>query len=122
MKHARSRIPLALALALALALLAAAASTASAQPYDAAQQRYDQTIARCNSANLPRPQRNACIRDAGIALARARGGQPTGSPDTIPDSRSTVIGPSGTARSGADSDSTYTSRDGRAVIVPPAGH
>ena len=105
-----------------LALLALASPWAGAQPSAAARQRYEQAIAQCNSANLPRPQRNACIRDAGIALARARGGQPTGSPDTIPDSRSTVIGPSGTARSGADSDSTYTSRDGRAVIVPPAGH
>ncbi|MEJ8856509.1 hypothetical protein WKW79_18175 [Variovorax robiniae] len=109
-----------LPIAILLALLALAVSTASAQPSEAARQRYEQTIAQCNSGNLPRPERNACIRDAGEALARAGGGQVT-NPDTIPDSRSTVIGPDGTPRPADDSDSTYTTRDGRAVVVPPAG-
>ncbi|WP_213954196.1 MULTISPECIES: hypothetical protein [unclassified Variovorax] len=110
----RSRI------AAVLSLLALAASSASAQPSEAARLRYEQTIAQCDGANLPRPERNACIRDAGDALARAGGGQPAVSPDTIPDTRSTVIAPDGTQRSGDDSDSTYTTRDGRAVVVPPA--
>ncbi|MEJ8847298.1 hypothetical protein [Variovorax rhizosphaerae] len=104
-----------------LALLALASSTASAQPSEAARLRYEQAIAQCDSANLPRPVRNACIRDAGEALARAGGGQITASPDTIPDSRSTVIGPDGTPRRGDDNNSPYITPDGRAVVVPPAG-
>ncbi len=32
-----------------------------------AQQRYDRAIAYCNDANLPRPERDACVRDAGRA-------------------------------------------------------
>ena len=110
-----------LRIAVPLALLALASPWAGAQPSAAARQLYDQTIAQCNSANLPRPERNACIRDAGEALRRAGGGQVTSSPDTIPDSRSTVIGPDGTPMRGDDNDSTYTTRDGRAVVVPPAG-
>src|SRR5579862_2645705 len=39
-----------------------------------AQQRYDRAIAQCNDANLPRPERDACVRDAGRALDRVRGG------------------------------------------------
>jgi hypothetical protein len=62
--------------------------------------------------------RDACVRDAGVALDRARSGVAPDSSDTIPDSRSTVIAPDGRQRSGDDSDNTYTSPDGRAVIVP----
>lgn len=105
----------------ALALLALASSSACAEASAAARLTYEQTIAQCNSANMPRPERNACIRDAGEALTRAGGGQIVESQDPNPDARSTVIGPDGTPRRSEDSDSTYTTRDGRAVVVPPAG-
>jgi hypothetical protein len=79
---------------------------------------YDSLIARCNDGTLPRPERDACIRDAGLALQRAQQGS-SGNSQT--EDRSTVVTPYGSSREGTDSSTTYTSPDGRAVIVPPAG-
>ena len=103
--------------ALAAGALAAAAS---AQAPDAAQQRYDNEIARCNTGNLAAPAREACVRAAGLALDRARGGPPVDVPVTTPDGRSTVVAPAGGPRP-ADASDTRTSNDGRATIVLPAG-
>ncbi|MDM0014927.1 hypothetical protein QTH87_20955 [Variovorax sp. J22P168] len=99
----------------AAVLLAGCATMAGAQTY---QQRYDQLIARCNDGTMPRPERDACVRDAGLALERARQGSSGGSQT---ENRSTVIVPDGASRAGTDSSTEYTSQDGRAVIVPPAG-
>lgn len=106
-------------------LLAAVAATlfagaAGAQSADGAQQRYDSEIARCNSGNLAAPAREACVRAAGLALDRARGGPPVEVPVTTPDGRSTVVTPAGGPRP-ADASDTRTSTDGRATIVLPAG-
>ena len=101
--------------AAAAAMLIACLTPVGAQTQ---QQRYDELIARCNDGSMPTPQRNACVRDAGLALDRARGGY-AGDPQT--ENRSTVISPSGASREGTDSSTLYTSPDGRAVIVPPAG-
>lgn len=84
-----------------------ASATASAQqPPDAAnaQQRYERAIAYCNNSNLPRPERDACVRDAGRAFDRARGGGPA--PNSPPPQTN---------------DNTITSPDGRSTIVLPAG-
>ena len=101
--------------AAAAAMLSACMTLAGAQTD---LQRYNDLIARCNDGSLPTPARNACVRDAGLALDRARGGY---SADPETDNRSTVISPSGASREGTDSSTIYTSPDGRAVIVPPAG-
>lgn len=96
------------------------AAAASAQTVDAAQQRYDNEIARCNSGGLAAPARDACVRSAGLALDRARGGPPVDVPVTTQDGRSTVVTPAGAPRP-ADASDTTTSKDGRATIVLPAG-
>ncbi len=96
------------------------ASVATAQSTNAAQQRYDSEIARCNTGNLPAPAREACVRNAGLALDRARGGPPVEVPKETSDGRATVIAPAGAPPPATDSD-TRTSSDGRATIVLPAG-
>jgi hypothetical protein len=98
-------------------IMAACATLAGAQT-DAAQQRYDSLLARCNDGSMARPERDACVRDAGLALEQARWGN-SGQSQT--EDRSTVVTPSGASREGTDSSTEYTSPDGRAVIVPPAG-
>ncbi|MDM0111429.1 hypothetical protein QTI66_04665 [Variovorax sp. J22R133] len=107
-----------------LILIACAALQASAPALAqsvAAQRRYEQQIAICNSGNLARPERDACVRDAGIALdqARASGGSRFAD-ETSPDGRSTVVIQNGAPPPADDSD-TVTSPDGRATIVLPAG-
>lgn len=85
-----------------------------------AQQRYDRAIAYCNDANLPRPERDACVRDAGRALDRARGGLAPNVDVVSPDGRSTVVMPDD-APPPQGNDGTVTSPDGRSTIVLPAG-
>jgi hypothetical protein len=97
----------------------AAAMLASWATFTTAQSdSFDSLIARCNDGTMPRPERDACIRDAGLALQRAQQGS-SGYSQT--EDRSTVVTPYGSTREGTDSSTTYTSPDGRAVIVPPAG-
>ena len=99
--------------------LAAASSATAQQPApDALQQRYEREIAACNRGNLAAPAREACIRAAGNALDRARGGPPLEVPQPSADGRATIVAPPGAAPS-SGSDAT-TSRDGRATIVLPA--
>ena len=83
------------------------------------QQRYERQLAFCNSGTLPEPQRNACIRDAGLMLDRSMGGTPRNAQTTSDDGRATIIGPSGLPPPGSGSD-TVTSPDGRSTIVVPA--
>ena len=107
---------------------------ALAQPADAAavaaQQAYERQVAACNAGNLPAPAREACVRAAGNAVYRARGGPPVGVPLATPDGRATVIAPEGSVAPLADpppasvappagSAGTVTTPDGRATIVQP---
>lgn len=101
----------------AAAMLAACATLVGAQTDDP-QQRYNRLIARCNDGTMPDPERDACVREAGHAFDRARLGS---SGDSETENRSTVITPIGVSIEGTDSSTIYTSPDGRAVIVPPAG-
>ncbi|APW38664.1 hypothetical protein RD110_16855 [Rhodoferax koreense] len=57
------------------------------------QQRYESAVAACNSAGLPAPAREACVRDAGTAADRARGGPPAEGLFTTPDGRATIVPP-----------------------------
>lgn len=83
----------------ACALAAGAAAFAQQAPdLSAAQRRYERALAVCNSGKLPRPERDACVRDAGVAWDRARAGQLV---------------------DGKADDGTVTSPDGRATIVLP---
>lgn len=102
----------------ALGLLAAGVSSASAQP-SAAQQRYEQQVARCNDGTLPAPAREACIRAAGNILDNANGGPPNEAAVPSQDGRATVVAPQGTVPSSGGAG-TVPSRDGRALIVPSA--
>jgi hypothetical protein len=107
------RLPLFLALAAAASLACPGAMAQSPQ------QRYEQQLAYCNSGKLPDPERNACVRDAGLMLDRARGGPPTNAVTTSEDGRATIVGPSGLPPPNSGSDD-ITSQDGRATIVLPA--
>lgn len=118
LRCARCQVPGSLLFqASAVALLVTCATFAVAQADDL-QQRYNNLIARCNDGSMPRPQRDACVRDAGLVIERARMGS-SGNSET--ENRSTVISPSGASGGGTDSSTLYTSPDGRAVVVPPAG-
>ena len=110
--------PLTLALGAATAawcLMASAQAPAQLTP----QQRYERQLAYCNSGNLPDPERNACVRDAGLMLDRAIGGTPRNAQTTSEDGRATIIGPSGLPAPDSGS-SQVTSPDGRSTIVVPA--
>ena len=107
--------------AILIAMVALTAGAPVLAQSAAAQRRYEQQIAVCNSGNLPRPERDACVRDAGNALDQARGsGSSQDIDQTSPDGRSTVIIQDGSAPPADDSD-TVTSPDGRSTIVLPAG-
>ncbi|GAA4335447.1 hypothetical protein GCM10023165_11940 [Variovorax defluvii] len=94
--------------------------TAGAQPApDPLQQRYEREIAACNSGDRPAPAREACIRAAGTALDRARGGPPAEVPRPSADGRATIVTPPGGTPPSSGSDAV-TSGDGRATIVLPA--
>lgn len=99
-------------------LLVSGASLAVAQP-SAAQQRYEQQIARCNDGSLPAPAREACVRAAGNVLDRVEGGPPPAAAVTSRDGRATVVAPEGTVPSSGGADAR-PSRDGRAIVVPSA--
>ena len=100
------------------ATLAAGAVSAQTGP-DALQQRYEREVAACNSGNLPAPARDACIRAAGNALDRARGGPPGEVARPSADGRATIVTPPGATPPSSGSDAV-TSGDGRATIVLPA--
>ncbi|WP_077002594.1 hypothetical protein [Variovorax sp. KK3] len=86
---------------------------------DPAQQRYEREIAACNSGNLAAPAREGCIRAAGVALDRSKGGPPTDVPQPSADGRATIVAPPGASTPSSGSDAV-TSGDGRATIVLPA--
>jgi hypothetical protein len=102
-----------------LAALAASSAAFSQQDIDAALARYERAMAACNSGNLPRPERDACVRDAGQAWDRAQRGLPPDVDVTSPGGRATVVVPQGSPPPLSDSD-TVTSPDGDSTIVLPA--
>ena len=111
------------ALSIAVAVLAAlaaaqpAAAQARAAPA-AARAAYERQIARCNDDNLPRPQREACIRQAGAALDRVRGGPAPDVAQESPDGRALIVGTPGAV---PDNGATglVSTPNGRAVVVEP---
>ncbi len=108
---------------LCFAALAASAWAATAQPaadpLAPARQRYEREVAACNSGALAAPAREACIRAAGLALDRARGGPPTDVAQPAPGGRATIVSPEGSTPPSSGSEAV-TSGDGRATIVLPA--
>ena len=81
-----------------------------------AQERHARQLAVCNSGKLPAPEREACVRDAGAALDRVRGGPPANVTTRTPDGRATVVTPAGEPVPGA----TETVRTPRSTTVVPA--
>ena len=122
-----TRIPLLVRRAFALAGLLAAASGAGAQTaadLQQAQQVFQQQVAACNGGQLPAPQREACVRDAGAALDQVRNASGSaGSAGSVTsrtaDGRATVVTPAGAAVPGGGSD-TVRSGDRRSTVVLPA--
>jgi hypothetical protein len=85
----------------------------------AAQQAYNAEIASCNNAGYPAPQRESCVRDAGLRLDRFRGAPAVPEPEATADGRAIVMTPS-TASSSLRGSTTTTTSDGRATVVVPA--
>ena len=83
-----------------------------------AQRHFDEQVAHCNSGKLPRPERDACIRDAGHALDQARGGPASGTTTRTKDRRATVVKPEG-APVPSGGSRTVRSSDRRSTIVVP---
>jgi hypothetical protein len=115
-----NRFPMHAAIFVAASSASMAAPAQSAYDPDAATQRYNQAIAYCNSGNLPRPARDACIRDAGRAMDQSQGGGVAPSIDvSSPGGRATVVIPDNAPLPRSDS-TTITSPDGDSTIVLPA--
>ena len=83
-----------------------------------AQRHFDEQVAHCNSGKLPRPERDACIRDAGHALDQARGGPASGTTTRTKDRRATVVKPEG-APVPSGGSRTVRSSDRRSTVVVP---
>ncbi len=97
------------------------APEAEAQAPDAAtraQQQYELDIAICNTAGFPAPQREACVREAGLRLDRARSAPPPPTPAASVDGRATVVSDPGST-SALRGSAVQTSPDGRATVVVP---
>ncbi|HEY2254184.1 MAG TPA: hypothetical protein VGI11_00985 [Variovorax sp.] len=103
-------------------VLLASALGASAQSHTDlahAHERFERQVAHCNSGKLPAPEREACIRRAGAALDKARGGPPSTVTRRTADGRSTAVVPEG-APVPSGGSGTARSADGRSTIVLPA--
>ena len=110
----RSAFRVSLCAGLLVAGFGAGAQTAN--DLQQAQERHARQLAVCNSGKLPAPEREACVRDAGAALDRARGGPPANITTRTPDRRATVVTPAGEPVPGA----TETVRSQRSTTVVPA--
>ena len=104
----------------ALSMLACTAALAQNTPVpETATQRYERRLDACNMSTMPAPEREACIRGAGLAMDAARGGAPTNVEMESADGRATIIAPAG-SRTPLSSTETRTTDVGRAVVVQPA--
>ncbi len=108
-----------------MVLMGVAHAQISPEAAAVAQARYDREMAVCNGGTLPAPQRDACVRSAGNALDRARGGPPVPVESTTSDGRATVMTPQSPPVSAAPGPGPSTAEslritpDGRATVVPP---
>lgn len=114
--HYTSYLPMVVALG-ALATVTMPPAQPVADPAALAQQSYERELSACNNGTLPAPQREACVREAGARLDRARGTPPSDTVVTTPDGRATVVMPD-TATPPSGSADVSTTRDGRANMVP----
>lgn len=115
--------PTTLRIAISAAACALACTTASAQNTPVPEtptQRYERRVDACNLRTMPAPEREACIRGAGLAMDAARGGAPTNVEMESTDGRATIIAPAG-SRTPLSGSETRTIDDGRATLVEPAG-
>lgn len=85
----------------------------------AAQSRYEASVAACNNSGLPDPRKEGCIRAAGTALDRSRGGPPPTELKEAPGGRAVVITPDAAPPPTSGLKSVETP-DGRASVVLPA--
>jgi hypothetical protein len=108
--------------AISSALLGFALASVAQTPTNQAeaQRRFDAQIAKCNSGNLPAPERDACVRKAGHDLDRARGAPPRNVTTRTPDRRSTVVTPEG-APVPPSGTTTVRTPDRRSTVVSPDG-
>lgn len=112
-----------LAIPLVVSLGVDAAVAQSSFDASRAQFLYDRDMTRCNSGALASPERDACVREAGLQLDRARGGLPAEVTSTTPDGRATVVAPRGATLPGpavASGTDVQTTGDGRASVVRPS--
>lgn len=106
---------------LALSALGCGAASAQNTPLpETAAQRYERRLDACNMSTMPAPAREACIRDAGLAMDAARGGAPNNVEMESSDGRATIIAPAG-SRTPLSGSGIRTTDDGRATVVEPAG-
>jgi len=101
------------------AALAASTTAFAQQDMNAARQRYERALAACNDGTMPRPERDACVRDVGRAWDRAQRGLGPDTEVTSPGGRATIVVPQGSPPPRSDSN-TITSPDGDSTIVLPA--
>ena len=107
--------------ALTLSALSCTAAFAQNTPLpETAAQRYERRLDTCNMSTMPAPAREACIRDAGLAMDAARGGAPNNVEMESSDGRATIVAPAG-SRTPLSGSGTRTIDDGRATVVEPAG-
>ena len=107
--------------ALAFSALACGMAAAQNTPLpETAAQRYERQLDACNMSTMPAPAREACIRNAGLAMDAVRGGAPNNVEMESADGRATIIAPAG-SRTPLSGSETRTTDDGRATVVEPAG-
>ncbi len=99
--------------------VAASAQVETSAASAAAQSRYEASVAACNSSGLPDPRKEACIRAAGAALDRNRGGPPPTEAKEAAGGRAVVVTPDA-APAPTSGLKTVETPDGRATIVLPA--
>lgn len=125
MKHRVPDFAGSLSLVVAMGALMAGSSNVDAQSINvspaataAARQQYNLDIDACNNAGSPAPQRESCVRQAGLRLDRLRGVPAVPEPEATADGRAIVMTPS-TSSTTLLGSTTTTTEDGRATVVVP---
>lgn len=112
-----------LVIPLAASLGVDAAVAQSSADASRAEYLYDREMTRCNSGTMASPERDACVREAGLQLERSRGGLPGDVTRTTADGRATVVSPAGgllPAAAAAVGTDVQTTGDGRANVAQPS--
>lgn len=128
MKHRCPDFAGSLSLVVALGVLMVGSSNVDAQSINvspeataataAARQHYNLDIDVCNNAGSPAPQRESCVREAGLRLDRLRGVPAVPEPEATADGRAIVMTRS-TSSTTLLGSTTTTTEDGRATVVVP---